>query len=534
MENIKKLSGLFLLLFSSASYALDFAVQVAYELSETSPADIVSADFNNDGNTDMAVAMSGEAGGVGNVSILLGDGAGAFPTHNGLAAIVAVDGLGYTPLGLGSGDFNGDGNLELIVTAGDAGAYDARIYQGDGTGQFSFMTTVQSGGESPGAVTTADFNGDGNLDFAVANSRGSGSGVSVFMGDGVGGFSIAQNISDTSTIAAKDIVAGDFDHDGDVDIAIPQMVLFNNGSGVFSHSVGIGVTNPRAMALGDMNQDGWVDAIILGSAEVVIWKNNGDGTFSATHQYPETRDFTPSLRGLSVADFDLDSQLDVVFGDELNDEARILTGNGDGTLSATSLSFSVGNEPWNVVSEDWNTDGYPDVGAVYRNGGNAPAASILLQQPSGAQPAAGQLQFSAAGYSVSEGSVAAVIAVNRTGGSYGAISVDYISSDGSASAGSDYSLVSGTLHFASGISTQTITVPVLDDAVIENTETLTLMLINPVGTTLFVPTSVELSIIDNDTGSVSSGGGSGSLYLMPLLWLLLLSRRKHFMVILRK
>lgn len=69
---------MFLLLFSVTSYALDFAAQVSYELSETSPADIVSADFNNDGNSDMAVAMSGEAGGVGNVSILLGDGAGAF------------------------------------------------------------------------------------------------------------------------------------------------------------------------------------------------------------------------------------------------------------------------------------------------------------------------------------------------------------------------------------------------------------------------------------------------------------------------
>lgn len=526
MKNLKNLSGLFLLLFSVTSYALDFAAQVSYELSETSPADIVSADFNNDGNSDMAVAMSGEAGGVGNVSILLGDGAGAFPNHNGLAVIVGVDGLGYTPLGLGSGDFNGDGNLELIVTAGDTGAYDAHIYYGDGTGQFSYMTTLQSGGESPGAVTTADFNGDGNLDFAVANSRGSGAGVSVFMGDGVGDFSLAQNISDTVTIAAKDIVASDFDHDGDVDIAIPQMVLLNNGSGVFSRSVGIGVTNPRAMALGDMNLDGWVDAIILGSAEVVIWMNNGNGTFSATHQYIETRDFTPGLRGLAVADFDLDSQLDVVFGDELNDEARILTGNGNGSLNAIPLSFSVGNEPKNVVSDDWNADGYPDVGAVYRNGGDTPAVSILLQQPPDAQPAAGQLQFSADGYSVNEGSVAAVIAVNRTGGSYGAVSVNYISSDGSASEGSDYTFVSGALHFSSGVSTQTITVPLLDDAMIEGNETLMLTLSNPLGTTLLAPTSAELVIIDNDTVSVSSGSGGGSLYLMPLLWLLVLYRRK--------
>jgi len=215
------------------------------------------------------VAMSGEAGGVGNVSILLGNASGQFPVHNGLNTILGIDGLGYTPAGVGTSDFNGDGNQDLVVTAGGAGSYAVYIYQGDGSGLFSQAAMLQSGGQSPGAVAVGDFNGDSHADIAVANAQGIGPGVSVFMGQGGSTFLTALNIADSNSVSARDIVARDFNLDGRLDLAIPQMVFLNDGSGGFSRSASIGVTSPRAIAAADMDEDGWLDVAVLGSGQLI-------------------------------------------------------------------------------------------------------------------------------------------------------------------------------------------------------------------------------------------------------------------------
>ena len=502
-------SIIFLLFFSPLALSLDFSAAVSYELSETSPADITAGDFNNDGNNDMAVTMSGESGGVGNVSILLGNGLGEFPVHNGLAAIIGVDGLGYMPTGIDSGDFNADGNLDLVVTAGDSSS--VHVYQGNGAGQFVFHTTVQSGSQSPGAVVSGDFNGDNNLDFAVGNVSGVGPGVSVFFGNGSGGFSLAQSVGDTTSAAVKDILAEDFDHDGDMDLAIPQMVLLNNGSGVFSRSANTGVTNPRAVAASDINKDGWLDVVVLGKTQVIVWTSNGNGTFSFAHMYTDTG-MSPSLRGIAVADFDLDSLPDVAFADEVNNQLTILSGNGDGTLG-TAQSFFSGVEPWLVSVDDWNADNYPDIAAPYRNAGGTPFVSVLLQQAPAIQPSAGQLQFSTVNYSQLEGVTTAVITVNRVLGSFGEASVDYTSMNNTATAGSDFVSVSGTLNFTSAMNRQTFNVPLLDDALFEGNEIVDLVLSNPsAGVVLGTPSTAFLTILeDEQAGALQFSAASYSV-----------------------
>ncbi|HEY9051943.1 MAG TPA: Calx-beta domain-containing protein [Gammaproteobacteria bacterium] len=495
MSLLAQLFIVFVLIYSSNSLALDFSSQVSYEISETSPADINLNDFNNDGNVDMAIAMSGESGGVGDVSILLGDGTGAFPSHIGLA--IGNDGLGYSPTGIGSGDFDDDGNVDLVVTAGGAGSYAVHIYQGNGTGQFALVESVQSGGQSPGTVTTADFNGDNQLDFAVGNTQGVGPGVSVFIGNGNNTFSLAQSIGDTTSSSVKDIVAVDFDLDGDIDIAIPQMVLLNNGSGVFTRSANIGVTDPRTVAASDMNSDGWLDVVVLGKTQVIVWMNNGAGAFSFSYMYTASG-VNPSLRGIAVTDFDLDSHPDVAFADELNDEVNILTGIGDGSLNAP-LVFATGDEPWAIATGKWNADNYPDLASPYRNAGGSPFVSVLLQQTPVIQPDPGQLQFSTSSFSQLENVATAVITVNRTAGSYGAVSVNYTTTDNTATAGSDYTSVTGTLNFASGENSQTFSVPILDDGILEGNESLELTLSLPAGgAVLGTPASSTLTIIDNE------------------------------------
>jgi len=107
-----------------------------------------------------------------------------------------------------------------------------------------------------------------------------------------------------------------------------------------------------------------------------------------------------------------------------------------------------------------------------------------------------QLNFS---YSVSEGSANAVITVSRFNGSAGEARVDYATSNGTATAGQDYTAASGTLIFPNGITSQTFSVPILSDPLDENDETVTLTLTNPAGSgSLGSQSTATLTIGDDD------------------------------------
>jgi probable HAF family extracellular repeat protein len=110
----------------------------------------------------------------------------------------------------------------------------------------------------------------------------------------------------------------------------------------------------------------------------------------------------------------------------------------------------------------------------------------------------GALQFSGASFSVSETSGAATITVTRAGGSSGAVSVDYATSDGTANAGGDYTATSGTLNFADGETSKTFNVPLTDDAQRETNETVHLTLSNAGGAALGNPGAAVLTIVDDD------------------------------------
>lgn len=110
---------------------------------------------------------------------------------------------------------------------------------------------------------------------------------------------------------------------------------------------------------------------------------------------------------------------------------------------------------------------------------------------------AGVLQFSAANYSVNEGSVTIRITVTRTGGSTGAVSVRYATANGTATAGSDYNATSGTLSFAAGQTSKTFSVRIKADTRVESNETILLSLSNPTGgATLGSQSTAVLTILD--------------------------------------
>jgi hypothetical protein len=119
----------------------------------------------------------------------------------------------------------------------------------------------------------------------------------------------------------------------------------------------------------------------------------------------------------------------------------------------------------------------------------------------------GALQFSAATYSVNESGPTVTITVNRANGSDGSVSVNYATSNGTATGGSDYTAVNGTLTFAAGVTTQTFTVAITNDVAVESNETVNLTLSNPTGgATLGTPVSAVLTIVDDEQSGITLPG----------------------------
>jgi Tol biopolymer transport system component len=114
------------------------------------------------------------------------------------------------------------------------------------------------------------------------------------------------------------------------------------------------------------------------------------------------------------------------------------------------------------------------------------------------------VQFSSATYSAGEGDASVVITVNRTLDTTGTSTVDFASSNGSASQAKDYQVASGTLTFTPGITSRTFRVLLVDDAFVEGNETLNLTLSNATGAIAGSPNAAVLTIVDNDTAGSTS------------------------------
>ena len=119
----------------------------------------------------------------------------------------------------------------------------------------------------------------------------------------------------------------------------------------------------------------------------------------------------------------------------------------------------------------------------------------------GPQPQPGSLQFSAASYSVTEGTAKATISVTRTGGKDGAVGVSYSTAGVTATAGSDFTAVSGTLSWADqDAAAKTFQVPITNDTTVEPSETVHLTLASPTGDATLGNAGATLTILDNDSG----------------------------------
>jgi hypothetical protein len=298
---------------------------------------IVAGDFNGDGNLDLAVANGID----GTISILIGKGDGTF-TAQVTYSLTVVSLVSTTPSALVVGDFNGDGIPDIGVTGTNSfagGLVD--IFQGDGNGAFTNVTTLGIGvGTGPSSIVAGDFNGDGNLDFAVADL--SDNTISVMRGDGSG----------TTFTAASG-------------------APFGTGAG----------TSPAAIAVADFNGDSQLDLAVAESSQkrVDIFKGNGNGTFTLLAGAPATGTKPVSI---VAEDFNADGKIDLAVTNQSDSTTSVLLGNGTGTVftAANGSPFTTGSgitTPVAIIAADFNGDGSADLAAASSNKNNL---GILLNQ----------------------------------------------------------------------------------------------------------------------------------------------------------
>ena len=330
-----------------------------------SPWSIVVGDYNGDGKLDLAIA------GANGVSILMGDGDGTFQS--------AVSyGGGYSSFGIVAGDFTGTDRADLAFVTSSR----VSILLNNGDGTFQGPTIDGSGAipsDNPIAIATGDFNGDGNLDMAVVTGV-----VTILLGDGDGTFRSAGTYEVGANPGA--IVAGDFNGDGRLDLAVLNYssdtvsILLGNGDGTFQPAVDYPVHEYSVQLLaGDFNGDGKLDLAVpdeLGFVPILL--GNGDGTFQPAVDYT----YEPRVGGFVAGDFDGDGKLDLAGANNGSVTVSILLGNGDGMFQP-AVDYAVGNDPGQLVAGDFNGDGKLDLAVSDSDG-----IQILLGNGNGTfQPA---------------------------------------------------------------------------------------------------------------------------------------------------
>lgn len=229
------------------------------------------ADFDGDGVLDMAViSLTGE------LRVLIGNGAGFV-----IGQELQIDGL---PIWMSGGDFDGDGDEDLVVVRSDAN--ETNLWRNDGKGGFSMAGTL-AGGAGALAVAVGDLNNDGLLDVAV--SRPSAPEIIVGFGDGQLGFGSQQQIALPGGGTAFNLAIGDANRDGIRDLVVADTgfsrVILYPGSA--QQNLGAAVCElqipgtPGAVTFGDLSGDGLDDLVV--------------SAFSSDHYVVVTEVFPPAL-----------------------------------------------------------------------------------------------------------------------------------------------------------------------------------------------------------------------------------------------
>lgn len=313
------------------------------------PALLGTGDFNGDGWPDLVVSAY-----TGSVLLVLSDGSGGF-----LAPAAYV--VGPTPSAMLAADLDGDGIPDVLV--GSEYDYGVTLYRGKPGGSLEVAPVFAA---SARVLASADFNGDLKPDLVAG-----GEGVSIWIGDGNGGFSSTYSSATPTQVQA--VAAAELNGDSKMDFAVvtwvgffPQagklQVFLGNGSGGASPLPEESLNYvPVGLRIANLDADGIRDLVISSDKGIHVLQGAGNGTFS------ELGVLSPAVRfgAIAVADLNGDSKLDIAAATAQG--VTVFLGNGDGTFQA-GTDYLIGTSPSSVIIGEFNGDGKTDLVTGNSNG----------------------------------------------------------------------------------------------------------------------------------------------------------------------
>jgi hypothetical protein len=339
------------------------------------PQALISGDWNGDGHQDL-IYISGTPHAI--LHVLLGNGKGGFQEGATVELPTGSCNPFAVPAGcwLKSGDFNGDGKMDLLLPG--AVAYQRQLIVLPGNGDGTFGTPVVSSFSSPNGdtfspygVAVADFNNDGVPDVAAPSEYDET--ASVYLGDGHGGFTLGTVLRISYNPYA--VYADDVNHDGKQDMVIFSnpgygtngniWVCLGDGTGNFASPVHYPSSYSilfYPLGFLDMNGDGLRDVLgVDNQQDVQVMTGNADGTFN-----PPQTIFTgvPYVYSIYTADVNGDSTPDLVYSDTQGID--IVTSKG--SLSYNTKQMLTSGVVTGMVASDFNEDGVLDLAARISGG----------------------------------------------------------------------------------------------------------------------------------------------------------------------
>jgi hypothetical protein len=233
-------------------------------------------------------------------------------------------------------------------------------------------------GTAPSAVELADFNRDGKLDAAVANSESDN--VTILLGDGKGDFKPAPGSPFPAGNEPNDLAIGDINNDGNLDLAFANhdttylTVLVGDGKGGFKPQTGSPFTvqskpHPHGIAIADFNGDSWADLATddwQNNRVTVIFNDRKGGFLSPGVSFAVGKMPYQKLR---AADLNKDGKADIVTTNFEGGNVTVLLGDGKGGFKeAPGSPFDSNKQPFAIAIGDLNGDGTPDLAVGHYSG----------------------------------------------------------------------------------------------------------------------------------------------------------------------